>query len=433
MELTEDQKKASVAIIDFLMSQDAEELIITAQAGCGKTALVSWFLKEGYNKYVMSCIERDIRVEYPFTPVVVATTNKAAEVLNSQLDTYVSTIHKYLGISVRNNFVTGKTYLEKTSNCCMKFNQIIFIDECSMIDSQIYTYIKEFCKNCKIIYVGDKEQLTPVNSGISPIYSKLPNIPLIELKENVRLRNHPELLELANQLKDSVKYGEFKPIKVNKGVIKHLSGKDFKEMIDNSFLTTEHNNKILTYTNKKALDYNSYIKYDLRKYTDYFVKGEHYTVNSMLKGGNSDVLFNTDTEIVIEDVLNLSKYTDCSLPFEIIYLKVRNIYETVPYIIKVPVEPMEYIKAIKYEAKLKNWGAYFKLKETVADIRLADCSTVHKAQGSTYKNVFIDLTDLNTCRDPDTLARLLYVACTRATDNVYLAGNLDSKYGGLIE
>lgn len=33
MELTEDQKKASVAIIDFLMNQDAEELIITAQAG----------------------------------------------------------------------------------------------------------------------------------------------------------------------------------------------------------------------------------------------------------------------------------------------------------------------------------------------------------------------------------------------------------------
>ena len=98
-----------------------------------------------------------------------------------------------------------------------------------------------------------------------------------------------------------------------------------------------------------------------------------------------------------------------------------------------PVDSTELINALKYEAKIKNWGTYFKLKEFIADVRLADCSTVHKAQGSTYQNIFIDLNDLSVCKSYETAARLLYVACTRATDHVYLYGDLAPRFGGIIE
>ena len=88
------------------------------------------------------------------------------------------------------------------------------------------------------------------------------------------------------------------------------------------------------------------------------------------------------------------------------------------------------LTALKIEAKNKNWKAFFYLKRAIVDLRLADSSTVHKAQGSTHKNIFIDLSDLGKCTAYDTASRLLYVACTRATDHVYLYGKLPKRLGG---
>ncbi len=38
--------------------------------------------------------------------------------------------------------------------------------------------------------------------------------------------------------------------------------------------------------------------------------------------------------------------------------------------------------------------------------------TVHKAQGSTINNVFIDMKDVLTCRDPELLRQLQYVGAS---------------------
>ena len=65
------------------------------------------------------------------------------------------------------------------------------------------------------------------------------------------------------------------------------------------------------------------------------------------------------------------------------------------------------------------------------DLRPEDASTVHKSQGSTFDTVFIDLSDLSTCRQPDMAARLLYVAFTRARNRVVLYGKLKDKFGGV--
>lgn len=75
---------------------------------------------------------------------------------------------------------------------------------------------------------------------------------------------------------------------------------------------------------------------------------------------------------------------------------------------------------------------YYSLKEQFPDLRPRDAATIHKAQGSTYNQVFIDLSDLSTCRNPDMAARLLYVAFSRAKERVVLYGKLAPKYGGLI-
>ena len=431
MGLTNSQQEAADKLITFLLNQE-EELVLTSGAGYGKTHLISWFVNEGYSRYLQICAENKIPVVFDKRPVVTATTNKAAEVLSTKLSVPADTIHSYLGVIVKEDYETGTTYLKKGDNFSTKFREIVFIDECSMIDAQLHQLIKEALFNCKIIYVGDKDQLAPVNSGLSPIFSS--GIPQIELTENVRLKNHPEMLELAEQLKETVRTGIFKPIKTREGVIELLDSNRMQSLINKHFLTPSYDNKIVTYTNKKALAYNDYIKYDLRHYESPFVVGEHYIVNSVLlvpSAYSKKKIFNTEEEIIIEEIGDSTVYTDCLMPFEVIQLKARDYLGNL-VTFYAPRDSAQFLASLKGEAKYKRWKSYFRTKETIADLRLADSSTVHKAQGSTYKNIFVDLNDLSSCREADTVARLLYVACTRATDHVYLYGTLADKFGGVI-
>ena len=64
--------------------------------------------------------------------------------------------------------------------------------------------------------------------------------------------------------------------------------------------------------------------------------------------------------------------------------------------------------------------------DTWADLRPTFASTVNKAQGSTYDKVFIDLSDFKPMvhKDPIQLARLLYVAMSRAKYQVIFTGDL---------
>ena len=85
--------------------------------------------------------------------------------------------------------------------------------------------------------------------------------------------------------------------------------------------------------------------------------------------------------------------------------------------------------------KGKVWAKYYKLMEsftTPVDLfydgrmirkksfSLGYASTIHKSQGSTLNNVFIDSKDLGVCRNVEELRQLQYVALSRAKNNVYI-------------
>lgn len=107
--------------------------------------------------------------------------------------------------------------------------------------------------------------------------------------------------------------------------------------------------------------------------------------------------------------------------------KFGSVYTDVP----LPEDKNHFNALIKFYQKDKNWNRYFHLKNTYPDLRPRDAATVHKAQGSTYDTVFVDLSNLSTCHNPVMVARLLYVAFTRARTRVVLYGELAAKYGGL--
>ena len=111
--------------------------------------------------------------------------------------------------------------------------------------------------------------------------------------------------------------------------------------------------------------------------------------------------------------------------------KIRNSLQEVFIDVPLPVDRDHHFALLRYFQRQKNWRKWYKLKETVPDLRPRDATTVHKAQGSSYDTAFIDVGDLSGCRHPDTAARLLYVCFSRATSRVILYGDLDEKYGGL--
>jgi hypothetical protein len=69
----------------------------------------------------------------------------------------------------------------------------------------------------------------------------------------------------------------------------------------------------------------------------------------------------------------------------------------------------------------KVWGQYWNLKKRFVDIKYSYAYTVHKLQGSTYTDVYINVRDIIACvNDMEMLYRLIYVALTRAKGNVYI-------------
>lgn len=81
-------------------------------------------------------------------------------------------------------------------------------------------------------------------------------------------------------------------------------------------------------------------------------------------------------------------------------------------------------KIVKAFADNRDWQSVQKIQETWVDLRPHFACTIHKSQGSTFDEVYIDLNDFKTERDLKQLARLLYVAVSRAKRKVTLTGDI---------
>jgi len=68
-----------------------------------------------------------------------------------------------------------------------------------------------------------------------------------------------------------------------------------------------------------------------------------------------------------------------------------------------------------------SWGELYLLRDRFADLRHSYCSTVHKAQGSTTCNVFVDMIDVYRMPEPiDIINRCVYTALSRAKYNAII-------------
>lgn len=368
LNLTQEQTKAKDYILDFLET-DKPCMILQGFAGTGKTTI----LKQVYDEYqqmkdLEELITKTKRHQWQFT----ALTHKAVRALMSSVNLGSETIYSYLKLHIQNNQLHGtlRHYNQ---------NHIVVVDECSYIDTKLFSYIQHYLQQnpkSKIIFVGDKYQLPPIGHTISPIYQQ--NYPMVELTQSVRQQNSPYIAEVCELLRQTIDTGEmiaFKP----KDNIHYLERKEFKKQ----FLENAENKnvKFLSFTNAKALLYTKMCmgKYLGRKWHE------------------------------IGDLVILNKY-DPNIPKDI-ELKIKDILTS-------------------------NTGKYYTFEDYTPSLWVANddtqtltksyASTIHKAQGQTYDDIYIDLSDLRHIYQRDVIftARLLYVAFSRAKNNIYLTGDI---------
>lgn len=415
MGLNKCQENASKQFLGFLCTP-AREMVISGPPGVGKT----FMLDQMINMMPSSQRIMSIMGASPINQIAItATTNKAAEVLQQRFAGKhdVTTIHSFMGIGIKDNYKTGKSELTKTKNFRVIENTLILMDEASMADTPLLKLMAEGTKNCKLVYIGDHCQLAPVSEPVSPVFNS--GFLTAQLNTQMRTGSNPALTALNNQLRQTVETGLFKPMLPIPGIIEYFDDSQMQTEMENHFIKQESlGHKILAFTNQRVQEYNSYIRSE-KGLPDRFVTGDRVVSNNCIETSSG-------SRTMIEKeypVLNVGeiKY-DLIIPY----------YEvTLPKgIVKQPINYSDVTAALRRYAMEKDWVNYFEIKNAFSDLRLTYAATSHKAQGSTYHTVYVDLQDIGTCRDTQQLARLLYVACSRATDRVVFYGQLPYRVFG---
>lgn len=331
------------------------------------------------------------------------------------------TIYSLLGLKVRNDFRTGKQIIFRAKDAPVLRNRFIVIDEVSMGDDALWENVAKGTVDCRFLLVGDRDQLAPVGQKAPPIFNK--GYTTCVLKTPMRQDGHSEILELAAQLRHSVKTGEFKPINVQGRDVIPVLGTEFRDLVESKFTedAPPDRAKIICWKNETVQLYNDHIRgmhYD----EPHFVAGETVMTNDPIMGAETTVYATDELVEIVDATPSQQRGIDgylYTLSRGIVVFQAANQQD-----VKV------LLKAAANKAKQPggSWMDYFNIKESFADLRAIHAATCWKTQGETYHNVFVDLDDIGECHQWETVARMLYVAVTRAKHRVYLYGKLPSKY-----
>lgn len=334
----------------------------------------------------------------PYFLVTTATTNKAAAVIHGV------TLCKAFGISLKADMDTGvQDY--NLSRLKTMHNQFIIIDEASMLDGKLWQIVQESSINCKFLLVGDKYQLPPVKSTFNPFNE----YPISELTEVVRQKD-PDFLDEIKHAKQGVINSEVYTPKENKCIHYLKTNREVRDLL--ASFTNE--DKALAYTNDKSVDLAYTIRRLQNKSTDFCI-GDPVAPKNYCEDIQGYSV-QTGEDLIVSAIgkkqnIKIDTYDIEVRPFN--FIGVNGTF-------LVPSNYKYALVVAKEMAKKKKWREYYKIKEGLLDLRFNEASTIHCSQGSTYDRVFIHMTDLLTCKSYSTKARLLYVALSRAKNDVYI-------------
>jgi energy-coupling factor transporter ATP-binding protein EcfA2 len=438
---TKDQEAAITAFMDFMFDSKEKFFVIQGAAGTGKSFLLK-HLADSYEAktkvYQMMSNKKGARIS---SIQFAASTNKAVAVLDNFLNgeneeeerkdkrkylfgrhcnsrqQRISTIHKLLGLKLVNNMRTGVTELVPTNNQPYYDHTLLFIDEASFIDQELFDYINEgTASSCKVVLVGDYYQLAPVGDDKTIMES----LDCKKVVMNEVVRNSGEILKTSHNFRETVTTGIFQNIPFNNDSIIYADGDVFKQLVDDNFKVPgwhPDKAKILAWTNARVQEYNTYVRM-LNGLPELISVGETVMTNSVITA--KDHMYQIDSNVTVTEIADKPAY---EYDVEGRHLKINDSHWGF-----MPNKFSEQKRLLSRFAKEKAWGEYFAVKNGWLDLRSAYASSVHKAQGSTYEKVFVDLGDIGRNWEAEAVARLLYVAISRGAKQVICNGKLPPRY-----
>lgn len=448
IKLGEEQEQALSLIKSFIKESKNVAFSLTGAAGTGKTLCM---------KYLIDWME-DNNIIY----TLCAPTHKAALVLKQYADRTTNTLHKLLALSpniqILDLDLRELHFVTSNASNIIPYNGIVICDEASMISDDLFDLLIEKVseRNTKIIFISDPAQLLPVKQlKKSKVYNLEDSYFLSKI---YRQSDKNSILPILQRLRST---------EIDKLI--SCSGEDGKLIVDNDLkeflkkaineikvsISTKNilHTRITAYTNKRIELYNQAV----RKFI--FNNNAEYNKDEILtayENGNCNgyEYFNSMDYIIVEEPYKVLR----KLPnFKEVLgwdIKLYDQYENSEFNVFIiskdnPAElfeelagTIEHIRLQAIEAKKRKlrtsgryWKMYYELINSFAspinlffDNRLIRkksfdygyATTVHKSQGSTYDNIFVDMRNIKTCKDKLVRRQLQYVALSRTRKDVFV-------------
>lgn len=438
--------------------------LLTGKAGTGKTTIIKHALKDLIDDDIANTFKDDFGgfMSGFGTPNCsgVAMSHKAKNVLKTSIPN-VYTYASYFGLKIKYlqngaiDFVKEK-YKEHESLPCEMPIKVVVHDEISMYDiNMLNTVLDETHPYTKIILMGDSGQLPPVNSDGVDLDSPAFYLPLDEssrhhLEERVRQTEGNPIIEMSDVIYDEI-FGSQDIMKVLKVFNKTKMENDigYHSLNYREFLSDYKNaselyldTKVIAYKNTQVDIFNNSIrKYVHNNPEEMFIPTEIIYMNDsythMAKGEKNKkprwICYNSDEYLIKSIAFDKLKGIHCYSVFietkghthlpqnKEVFIRLVSEQGEAEY------KKQSYFRknaalTADYNEKGKKWRYYYELVNLFGNVSYGYCFTGYKAQGSTYKNVYIDVNDIITTGPITTKRKLqaLYTAVTRASHKVTL-------------
>ena len=434
MKYTEEQQDAINKCINFIDDKldEREHFTMTGSPGTGKTVSIRGVLEHYRGGNVAAAAPSHIA------------TNVLANSL-SGLRVSVMTIAKLLGSTPNMN--KSKDDIRFTMNPMLsqieRFD-IIVIDEASMIDSFTYDAILAYKKSdTKIIFIGDKNQLPPVNER----GANSPTLDEIDVELTKIMRFEGPIAEVVNEAKDQLellhkdeaadthfinsKFGRNGRKSRMEGTTGYIFLKKPNIMLDlfikeyNIDPDNMDNTRILLFRNDYVIMTNNAIRE--RLYGDnplQFELGELICSNGGYRNGKNPVIHNRETYKVrgYETGFSIS-----GVPCINLILEPRPHYPSnvlTPSIAENGLKIyQEKLDAITFRCQqTKQWTDYHAFKGQFSWWDYTYAQNLYLAQGKTYNSVFVVESEIQGVKPLQVKQRLqaLYVGLSRAKERLYI-------------
>ena len=308
---------------------------------------------------------------------------------------------------------------------------VIFVDESSTINLQLWEMLLDACHGnlinpVRFVVMGDPAQLPPINEGESMAFRhKCLSAHLSEvqrydgaiavLADDVRRNlDRPVFPAFTSDFDPETKKGIYS---VDRGTWESLIRKVFTGDV---YRDNPDSAKILAYTNKRVDALNILVRNALGYRAPWVVGERIIALGPYAPADDAPPALSTSDEATITGL-----YEGSTGEVECWFLRLDN-GETIP----VPRNPAQFEARLKELRQAKAHGKYWALKECMASVTYAYALTVHRSQGSTYSDVFVDVGDFAKCKGScrteggqRVLERnqLLYVALTRPSERLIIS------------